>query len=65
MASALLTLLAWDKWMSLIVGATSGTFVSILTNGLVMLAAHYLLLQPKPKVQTYKKLDDDLFKQIQ
>ncbi|WP_243018218.1 MULTISPECIES: sodium:solute symporter family protein [Candidatus Cardinium] len=42
MATGLFTLFAWDKWMSPIVGPTTGTFVSIVANGLAILAAHYL-----------------------
>ncbi|CDG49476.1 sodium:solute symporter family protein [Cardinium endosymbiont of Bemisia tabaci] len=42
MAIGLCTLYIWDKWMGPMVGPNSSTFVSIVVNGLSMLAVHYL-----------------------
>ncbi|MEF2228782.1 MAG: HD domain-containing protein [Candidatus Cardinium sp.] len=61
MATGVLTILAWNKWVE---PATelNGAFVSMIANGLAMLAAHYLLKQPK---NTGWVKPDDEFKQIQ
>ncbi|AWN82304.1 High-affinity proline transporter PutP [Candidatus Cardinium hertigii] len=45
MATGILTILAWNRWIEPSTGI-NGAFPSMLANGLAMLAAHYLLPQP-------------------
>ncbi|WP_419241139.1 sodium:solute symporter family protein [Cardinium endosymbiont of Nabis limbatus] len=42
MTTGLLTLFVWNKWISHMVGPTSGTFISIAANAVSMLTAHYI-----------------------
>ena len=46
MSTGLLAILAWNKWINPSTGM-NGSFISMLANGLAMMAAHYLLKQPK------------------
>ncbi|WP_342265141.1 sodium:solute symporter family transporter [Cardinium endosymbiont of Philonthus spinipes] len=61
MATGVLTILAWNKW---IVPLTEmdGSFIAMLANGLAMLVAHYLLKQPESSGWVGP---DHQFKQIQ
>ena len=61
MAAGVLTVFTWRKWIFPLLGTNDGVFPCMLVNGLVMLAAHYLLPQPKDP----KEPDDDACKQIQ
>ncbi|AWN82074.1 High-affinity proline transporter PutP [Candidatus Cardinium hertigii] len=45
MATGIVAILAWNRWIKPITGI-NGAFPSMLANGLAMLAAHYLLPQP-------------------
>ncbi|MDD9140109.1 MAG: sodium:solute symporter family protein, partial [Candidatus Cardinium sp.] len=45
MATGVIAILAWNRWIEPITGI-DGSFPCMLTNGLAMLAAHYLLPQP-------------------
>ena len=44
MIIGLCTLYGWEKWVSHMIGPTSGTFIAILTNALFMLMAHHLCI---------------------
>ncbi|WP_243018276.1 MULTISPECIES: sodium:solute symporter family protein [Candidatus Cardinium] len=46
MATGLLTILAWNQFIEPSTGI-DGSFIAMLANGLAMMAAHYLLKQPK------------------
>ncbi|MGI2257695.1 sodium:solute symporter family protein, partial [Candidatus Cardinium hertigii] len=61
MATGLLTILAWNKWIEPII-EIDGAFLAMLANGLAMLSAHYLLKQPESAGWVGP---DDRFKQIQ
>ncbi|MGI2298885.1 sodium:solute symporter family transporter [Candidatus Cardinium hertigii] len=60
MATGLFTILAWNKWVAPATGM-DGSFVAMLANGLAMLAAHYLLIQPEGA--GWSKPDDE-FRQM-
>ncbi|TSJ80952.1 MAG: sodium:solute symporter family protein [Candidatus Cardinium sp.] len=60
MVAGALAVFAWRKWIFPILGTNDGVFPCMLINGLVMLAAHYLL----PKSKRIKELNDDPLKQI-
>ncbi|MGI2298638.1 sodium:solute symporter family protein [Candidatus Cardinium hertigii] len=45
MATGICTLYAWQKWVSHMVGPTSGTFIAILANALFMLVTHYMSIK--------------------
>ncbi|MDD9140209.1 MAG: hypothetical protein NQ127_04840, partial [Candidatus Cardinium sp.] len=45
MATGIVAILAWNRWIKPITGI-NGAFPCMLANGLAMLAAHYLLPQP-------------------
>ncbi|WP_223245920.1 sodium:solute symporter family protein [Cardinium endosymbiont of Sogatella furcifera] len=61
MATGVLTILAWNKWVEPYIGI-DGSFISMLANGLAMMAAHYFLKQPKGAGWVGP---DDTLKQIQ
>ncbi|WP_419241606.1 sodium:solute symporter family transporter [Cardinium endosymbiont of Nabis limbatus] len=61
MATGILTILAWNKWIEPVTGI-NGSFICMLANGLAMMAAHYLPKQPKGKGWVGP---DDQFKQLQ
>ena len=46
MATGALAILVWNKWVKSATGI-NGAFICMLANGLAMMAAHYLLKQPK------------------
>ncbi|MDD9139879.1 MAG: sodium:solute symporter family protein, partial [Candidatus Cardinium sp.] len=59
MATGIVAILAWNRWIEPITGI-NGAFPSMLANGLAMLAAHYLLPQPAgtgwvPPDKTYQQ----------
>ncbi|CDG49381.1 sodium:solute symporter family protein [Cardinium endosymbiont of Bemisia tabaci] len=55
MATGLLSMLAWQKWMVSIVGTATGHVPCMLINGLVMIVVHYLLRRTTNKLN--KPLD--------
>lgn len=61
MCTGVVTILIWNKWIEPST-ELNGAFVAMLANGLAMLAAHYLLKQPKSA--GWVGPDND-FKQIQ
>ncbi|UWW96888.1 MAG: sodium:solute symporter family protein [Candidatus Cardinium sp.] len=61
MATGVLTILAWNKWVEPDTGI-DGSFISMLANGLAMMVAHYFLKQPKSAGWVGP---DDTLKQIQ
>lgn len=61
MAAGALAVFAWRKWIFPLLGTNDGVFPCMLVNGLVMLAAHYLLPQPNHT----KTLNDHACKQMQ
>ncbi|MEF2229172.1 MAG: sodium:solute symporter family protein [Candidatus Cardinium sp.] len=61
MATGTLTILSWNKWIEPSTGM-NGAFISMVANGLAMMAAHYFLKQPENAGWIGP---DDTFKQIQ
>lgn len=61
MGTGALTILAWNQWITPSTDI-DGSFIAMLANGLAMLAAHYLLQQPKSAGWVGPNND---FKQIQ
>ena len=61
MVAGTLSIWAWDRWVEPRTDI-DGSFVSMVVNGLVMMAAHYLLPQPPDRGWI---APDDEFKQIQ
>ncbi|WP_243018306.1 MULTISPECIES: sodium:solute symporter family protein [Candidatus Cardinium] len=61
MSTGLLAILAWHKWVNASI-RMDGCFLATLANGLAMMAAHYLLKQPKHAGWVKP---DHSFKQIQ
>ncbi|WP_419241605.1 sodium:solute symporter family transporter [Cardinium endosymbiont of Nabis limbatus] len=61
MATGLLTILAWNKWVEPAIGM-DGSFLAAIANGLAMMTAYYLLKQPENAGWVGP---DDTFKQMQ
>ncbi|MEF2229274.1 MAG: sodium:solute symporter family protein, partial [Candidatus Cardinium sp.] len=61
MATGVLTILAWNKWVESRTGI-DGSFISMLANGLAMMVVHYFLKQPEGSGWVGP---DDTLKQIQ
>ncbi|CDG49515.1 sodium:solute symporter family protein [Cardinium endosymbiont of Bemisia tabaci] len=55
MVTGISTLYAWQKWVSPMVGPTSGTFISILANALFMLVGHYIRAKKLEKIVYFNK----------
>lgn len=61
MASGVLTISAWKKWVEPSTGI-NGAFIAMMTNGLAVVHAHYLVKQPDSARWVSP---DDTFEQIQ
>ena len=63
MATGLLSIFVWQKWMAPIVGTNSGHIPCMLINGLAMIIAHYIIAITQKDKQAKKRTSS--FKPIQ